>query len=89
MTNPSRDPTMECFDQNPLRFANGRTIVQFQEGPFVNPPPTEGPTREFKVQLPANMVCNHCLFQVQIVINFHNIRVFQFVFKHLDEMDCS
>ena len=64
VTNPSVDPTNDCFNRNPLRFANGQTVMQFDDAEIVNRD-TDQMAFVYSVQLPENLVCNHCLFQVR------------------------
>jgi len=64
VTNPSVDPTNDCFNRNPLRFANGKTIVKLNDAEIVNRN-TNQMAFVYSVRLPENLVCNHCLFQVR------------------------
>ncbi len=60
VTNPSVDPTMDCFDRNPLRFENGATSM-----PMIFRTMNDAGENVYRVQLPGNLVCNHCLLQVR------------------------
>lgn len=63
---------MECFDQNNLLFEDGETTFPLNNGTVVKVPvynklgKTIGKHKmfQFKVQLPGELVCEHCLFQV-------------------------
>lgn len=65
------DPSMECFDQNDLFFENGATTFPLNDGKVVNLPIYDKLGAvikkhnmfEFKVKLPNDLVCEHCLFQ--------------------------
>jgi len=65
------DPTMECFDQNNLLFENGETTFPLNDGKKIRVPVYDALGNQiknttefqFKVKLPKNLVCEHCLFQ--------------------------
>lgn len=64
------DPPMECFDENVLKFKNGKTEVWMESvQPFVTYRPNGKIDKvifSYKVVLPADLVCDHCVLQVKL-----------------------
>ena len=76
VTNPRVDPTPACFNANPLEFEDGNTVRDINNaqlrGWFDHSPTGVSTTGNgthqvhvYRVKLPDNFVCNHCLFQMR------------------------
>ncbi len=64
------DPSKECFEKNKLKFENGEVEVDLRSGVrsrgVAYPPNKQNGTDQFftyKVQLPKDLTCKHCVFQ--------------------------
>jgi len=72
VTDLNKDPTMDCFEQNILKFENGqekfplKKAVKTDEKVYNKNYEYVRSERwhNFKVKLPDNLECAHCLFQV-------------------------
>ncbi len=51
------DPTKECFENNKLKFENGQDRADVMSGQI------NGNDFTYKVQLPEEKTCEHCVFQ--------------------------
>ncbi len=51
------DPSKECFENNKLKFENGLEEVQLESGR------KDEYNFYYKVQLPKDLTCQHCVFQ--------------------------
>lgn len=65
ITNEAHDPSMDCFENNKLKFANGETIAPLMSAEETSVPFSDRKVREYLVKLPDNLECEHCLFQVK------------------------
>merc|ERR1712110_1284248 len=61
------DPTQECLDANQLEFDNGELEREIDDvrvkGARLPPNNTLVPTYLFKIKLPADLKCEHCVLQ--------------------------
>ena len=59
------DPSKDCFEKNKLKFENGQDEVDlWSVVPVQQKFGSElGQIFKYKVQLPRNLTCKHCLFQ--------------------------
>jgi len=76
--NSSEDPNNGCFDRNILKFENGQDKFPMNDGPMERDTHYDvngnfeklTSWNTFKVQLPNNLLCDHCVFQVIIKLFF-------------------
>ncbi len=55
----NNDPEMQCFERNVLKFENGKSEMELAKGR------RRGVYHIFNVQLPLDLTCDHCVFQVE------------------------